>query len=212
MFRKEITVIIADDHHLLLSGLEMELKNYGYTVLAKATDGAMAFQKIVTHKPKVALLDISMPNMTGLEVVAACQNINLSTKFILLSFHKEAGFVAQAKKQGVHGYLSKEDPFKEVDYCIQEVINGKTYFSELITKNSQGQESQLLSLLQLLTPSEVAILKLISQGKTSTEIAEQKFVSKRTIDKHRANIIHKLELSDSVGDWAQKNKVFIDGL
>ncbi|MBZ0327626.1 MAG: response regulator transcription factor [Altibacter sp.] len=212
MAKRNISVIIADDHPLILKGLFEELTAAGYNVVETATQGMEALELILTHKPNVALLDIDMPLLTGFDVIKTAKEKGSKTKFIVLSFHKESEYVAQAKALQIQGYLLKEDSFSEIEKCIQAVIDDKTYFSSSFDSFSLQNASDELRKLQLLTPSEATILKLIAQQTTTSEIAEMLSVSSRTVEKHRSNIIAKLGLdqaSNSLISWSLANKNII---
>lgn len=210
--KRNISVIIADDHPLILRGLFEELTAAGYNVVETATQGMEALELILTNKPNVALLDIDMPLLTGFDVIKTAKEKGSKTKFIVLSFHKESEYVAQAKALQIQGYLLKEDSFSEIEKCIQAVIDDKTYFSSSFDSFSLQNASDELRKLQLLTPSEATILKLIAQQTTTSEIAEMLSVSSRTVEKHRSNIIGKLGLdqaSNSLISWSLANKNLI---
>ncbi len=209
---KNITIVIADDHPMLLKGLEEELTENGYNVLGKAINGTEALNLIYTLRPQVALLDIEMPNLTGLEVIKTCKlKENCSTKFILLSYHKETEFINQAKQLNISGFLLKEDSFTEIEKCINSVLNDKQYYSASFG-NILENSSQELQKLKLLTPSELTILKLIAKQNSTAKIAEKLFISNRTVEKHRSNIINKLDLKiqgKNLNQFALLNKDLI---
>ncbi|PKA82732.1 LuxR family two component transcriptional regulator [Ulvibacter sp. MAR_2010_11] len=207
--KQSISLIIADDHPLLLKGLFEEFKANNYTILGTAVNGMEALEQILTHKPRVALLDIDMPLLTGFEVIKTAKEKGSKTKFIVLSFHKESEYVAQAKALSINGYLLKEDSFSEIEDCIIAVLNGDEYFSKSFDAFSLQNASEELRKLKQLTPSEITILKLIARQITTGEIAETLNVSARTVEKHRSNIIAKLHIdnsSNSLISWALTNK------
>ncbi|PVW14233.1 response regulator transcription factor [Marixanthomonas spongiae] len=216
MENKDFTIVIADDHPMLLSGLNEELSRNGYNVVGQANNGNKALSLILELKPDIALLDIDMPLMTGLEVIkAAKENNSINTKFIILSFHKEPEYIVQAKALQIDGYLLKEDSFKEIDDCMEAVLNGREYFSESFDRGSLNIASEEMKKLKTLTPSEVTILKLIASQKNTSEIAETLFVSRRTVEKHRSNIIDKLLIekgTNALTNWALVNRVTIGKL
>jgi DNA-binding NarL/FixJ family response regulator len=209
---KNITIVIADDHPMLLKGLAEELTENGYNVIGKAINGTEALNLIYSLKPKVALLDIEMPNLTGLEVIKTCKSSNdCITKFILLSYHKETEFINQAKSLQISGFLLKEDPFSEIEKCIKSVLKEKQYYSSSFG-NLLESSSQELQKLKLLTASELTILKLIAKQSNTAQIAENLFISVRTVEKHRSNIINKLDLKTqgkNLNQFALLNKDLI---
>ncbi|UAB81761.1 response regulator transcription factor [Marixanthomonas sp. SCSIO 43207] len=212
MIDKDFTIVIADDHPMLLSGLNEELTRNGYNVIGQANNGAKALDLILKLQPDIALLDIDMPLMTGLEVIKTAKEKNSETKFVILSFHREPEYVVQAKALQIDGYLLKEDSFVEIDSCMETVLSGREYFSNSFDTASLDSASEEMTKLKTLTPSEVTILKLIASQKNTVEIAEELFVSTRTVEKHRSNIIDKLLLekgTNTLTNWALLNRVLI---
>jgi len=198
------TIVIADDHPMILKGLYEELTSNGYTVVGQGTNGLEALELILKLQPTLAILDIEMPFLTGFEVVKTANSKKVDTKFIIQSFHKDSEYVMQAKSLQVKGYLLKEDAFDEIERCIKAVLNNKIYYSTSFEDNFLQNTNQELQLLKLLTPSETSILKQISQQITTNVIAESLNVSVRTIEKHRSNIIKKLNLkseANSLTAW-----------
>ena len=194
---------------MLLKGLQDELESHGYKVVGQALNGMQALELILTLTPSVALLDIDMPLLTGFEVIKTAKEKRSLTKFIVLSFHKEAEYVSQAKALQINGYLLKEDSFEEVERCIEAAVNDEEYFSRSFDAFSLRNANEELRKLSLLTPSETTILKLIAQQYTSNEIADTLCVSSRTVEKHRSNIIVKLGLeggTNAVTNWALVHK------
>ena len=154
-----------------------------------------------------------MPGMTGLEVAKACYKNNLPTKVILITFDNEEHLFDQAKEYNVYGYILKEFAIEEIEQCINSAIKGEPYFSQEIASylNSKINYSSK-NLNKLLTPTELKILKLVSNEMSSLEISETLNSSIRTVEKHRSNIVKKLDLKASqnaLAIWAQLNKEFI---
>tara|TARA_R100000306_G_scaffold5939_2_gene8228 strand:+ start:2333 stop:2980 length:648 start_codon:yes stop_codon:yes gene_type:complete len=215
MINKDFSIVIADDHPMLLSGLNEELTRNGYNVVGQANNGNKALSLILQLEPDIALLDIDMPMMTGLEVIKAAKEKNTETKFIILSFHREPEYVVQAKALQIDGYLLKEDSFQEIDDCMESVLNNKEYFSKSFDIDSLNNASEEMTKLKTLTPSEITILKLIASQKNTVEIADELCVSTRTIEKHRSNIIDKLLIekgTNALTNWALVNRVVISKL
>ena len=127
-----ITIVIADDHPLMLRGLTDFLSSKGFNIVGSAQDGNTAYNHIVKLKPEIAILDIRMPHKTGLEIAEACKKNNLNTKIILITFDKEEELYEKAKEFNVYGYILKEFAIEEIEICIDHVINNKRYFSEEI--------------------------------------------------------------------------------
>lgn len=211
MSAKQKEVIIADDHPILLKGLEDFLKGLGLNVIATESNGLDTLVKIKKFRPPLAILDLEMPGLTGLEVAKASKEQGINTKFILLTLHKELYFYHQAKDLNLSGYILKDFALNDLSKAIDIVLQGGTFFSEKIFEEMEnatpnGEETQL-------TPSEKKILRLIAIGLSSKDIANKLFISERTVDKHRSNMISKLNLEkkhNALLIWAQKNRSFID--
>jgi len=208
----KISIFVADDHPLLLKGLVDQLKEYNYNVIETADNGAIALDKIMELQPTIAILDEEMPKLTGLEIIKKCKEKQIDTKFIILTSHKERSFVYKAKELNISGYIIKDEPFIELHHCIQSVSKGIPYFSTVFKNVLADEVMPQLKKLKLLSPSERIIVKLVGQGKSSKEIGEFLSLSYRTIEKHRSNIIDKLDLDkekDVLSTWAKAHLEFI---
>lgn len=202
------SLIIADDHPLLLKGLNDFLTEKGYNVVGSGSDGREAYNLLVQKRPEIAILDIQMPFMSGLEIAQHCKTNGIDTKIVLITLHKEPELYQKAKELNIFGYILKEFALEEIEICIESVKNGEPFFSakirDTIEVNMVKDDK-----LNLLTPSEKKILNLIAQDKTNKEIASQLFISHRTVEKHRSNIIQKLNLepkTNSLLIWAKENQ------
>ena len=203
------SIVIADDHPLMLRGLTDFLTAKGFNIVGSAQDGNAAYNLIVKLKPEIAILDIRMPHKTGLEIAEACKKNNLSTKVILITFDKEEELYDKAMEFNVYGYILKEFAVEEIETCIEHVINNKAYFSNEIASYLNPNSNNKPAKLELLTKAELKIVKLISENKTSLDVAEELSISVRTVDKHRSNIVYKLGLDNkptSLSIWANLNK------
>lgn len=204
-----ITILVADDHPMLLKGLVDELQDYGFNVLEGVSNGAKALEVIYSKKPTIALLDINMPILTGFEVIEKCKARGLDTRFIILTSYKEKEVILKAQKMGVSGYLLKDEPFVEIKNCIQAAMKGVFYASKVFNEIFEMEIYPELEKIKYLSPSERTIIRLIAQEKSSKEIGELLSVSIRTIQKHRSNIIAKLDLPSSTNAlslWVYENK------
>lgn len=201
------SIIIADDHPLLLKGLSDFLIEKGYNLIGQGNDGRQAYNLIIQKKPDIAILDIQMPYMSGLEIAQKCKEFNIETKIVLITLHKEKELYQKAKELNIFGYILKEFALEEIENCIKTVTGGVPFFSNRI-KELIGVVFLENTELSSLTPSERKILKLIAQDKTNKEIASQLFISYRTVEKHRSNIITKLNIepkTNSLLIWAKEN-------
>ena len=215
MDKSKITIVIADDHPIMLKGIAQELKQANYNVIGMAENGAKALEFITSLKPMIALLDIEMPLLNGYEVVKRSKECCPNTRFIVMTYHKEKGFVVQAKKLGIHGYLLKEDGIKTIQTCIKSVLNDEAYYSDSFSSDFEGIVENELKKLNLLTPSERSIIRLVALGKSSAQIADLLLISVRTVQKHRTNIIAKLGIGqsiDALSQWIKEHHELISSL
>ncbi|OBX23713.1 MULTISPECIES: response regulator transcription factor [Bizionia] len=208
------SIIIADDHPLMLRGLHDFLKSKGYNILGSGKDGQEAYNLIIKHKPNIAILDIRMPFLTGLEVAEECLKNGIKTKIILITFDKGEELYDKAQELNIFGYILKEFAIEEIEHCIESVTNNKPYFSAEIAQylNSQTNTQRPHSLNEL-TKTEIKVLSLIAQNKTAKEIGNALSVSGRTIEKHKSNIIKKLNLEskhNSLSLFAKENEQFLE--
>ncbi len=204
---KQLSIITADDHPLLLRGLNNFLTEKGYRIVGSANNGQQALDLIVSKSPEIAILDIEMPELSGLEVAKMCKQKKLNTKIVLITLHKEPELLERARELNIFGYVLKELALEEIEICLQQIAKDTPYFSQAIAPYLIQADSTK-SLLDKLTPSEVKILKLIAKDLTNRQIGDSLFISHRTVEKHRSNIINKLELehkTNSLLVWAKEN-------
>lgn len=202
-------IIVADDHPITLLGTETFVKNLNHYVVDKYNNGISALNGIMQHEPDIAILDVSMPGMSGLEVLSIIKFRNLPTKVILLTMHKEISVYYAAKESKFDGYVLKENAQQELEDCIHTVMKGKTYVSsilkEILVIDTLPNKNELL---EKLTKTELKILELVSQFKTNKEIASFFFISERTVETHKRNIAEKLQIQkgkNTLLQWATKN-------
>lgn len=203
-------IIIADDHPLVLKGLQEFLFENNYNVLASAKNGKEALALIKAHSPDIAILDIKMPFYTGLQIAEKCKDEGLKTKVVLITFEKDEAIYNQAKKLGVYGYVLKEFALDEIENCIASVVKDKRYFSPELLEFLEIKVAP--QHLERLTKHEKKIVQLISKNKTGVQIATLLSISPRTVEKHKSNIIKKLELKskqNSLLIWAKENSDFL---
>jgi DNA-binding NarL/FixJ family response regulator len=200
------TLLIADDHPLILKGNKTYLKSVGFSHIDTAKDGNEAFNKIAQGQYDIAILDMQMPILTGLEVAKLVVQKKLKTRVIILSLHKLEELV-QALGTYIYGYVLKEDALEEIVKCIENVADDKTYISQKLAQNIIFETESVVA--KKLTAAEFKILQYIAQKKSTQEIAETLFLSPRTIEKHRENIIKKLEIphgNNNLQLWAIEHK------
>jgi len=201
-------ILIADDHPFTLQGTKFFVESFGHTVMDTCSNGTSALNLITLHQPDVAILDINMPGLDGLDISRKIQENKLRTKVILLTMHKESTLYKKATEYGIYGYILKEHAQTELEKCLNEIEKGRRYVSTSLEDDLVLHTPNSNSKLESLTLSERKIIELIAQNKTSRQIAEMLFLSERTIEGHRANIIEKLELTkekNTLLKWALRN-------
>jgi DNA-binding NarL/FixJ family response regulator len=194
-----IRVVIADDHPIVRQGLRQVIeKDAGLQVVAEAGDGQAALEQIKATQPRVAILDIDMPNLSGFEVARAVARLSLPVEIIFLTVHCEEEFFNEALELGAKGYVLKDSSVTDIVACVRAVAASQNYVSPALTsylfRQRQQETSRQRSGVDALTPTERQILKLIAEYKTSKEIAAALFISPHTVQTHRKNICVKLEL------------------
>ncbi|MDW5288965.1 response regulator transcription factor [Formosa sp. PL04] len=195
----KIKIIIADDHELFRNGLkELLNKHEDIEVLASVGDGLLFMEAIEKLKDtSIVLLDLTMPNMDGFEVLKALKNINPSIKPIIISMHDDGNYIAKSAKAGAYGYLLKNTDEDELIKVIRIVSQGKKYFSPTISEKMINFMSEHKVSENIISNKEKEVLGLISEGLTTKEIAAKLFVSTRTIETHRANTLKKLDVKNT---------------
>lgn len=210
-----IRVFNADDHPMLRKGVSnMLVEADGIEWIGSAEHGKEAVEKLRILKPDVALLDIEMPHMTGLEVAKTLIAEKSQTRFVLLTLFKDESLFHRALDLGVMGYLLKESRESEILDCIRSVYQGRPYVNPSLTQFLIRPKTSKQSLLEALSEHEVNILKLIAMQKTSAEIADMLFISPKTVSNHRRNISKKLELTgeqNGLLKWAMEHKELLQG-
>lgn len=193
-------IVLADDHHLVRRGIRALLEALpDVHVVGEAGDGQTALELIERHRPHVALLDISMPGLNGLEVAARAAKSSPDTKVIVLSMHKGETFVAKALRAGVSGYLLKDAADQELTIALAAVSRGDVYLSPTISRQVVEQFTRAAAEpdpLAGLTPRQREILQLVAEGKSSKEIATLLDLSTKTVEAHRAQLMERLGLHD----------------
>ena len=196
----EIRVLIADDHVLVRCGFRSLLLGIeGVEIVAEASDGREAWELIRSLRPNLALVDISMPGLNGLDLTARVVTEQPATRVIVLSMHTAEEYVLRAVKAGAAGYLMKDAKPVELEWAIHAVSRGETYFSppaatHLANYFRRGGGTQ--SRLETLTPRQREILQLIGEGHSTKEIAKVLKVSVKTAEAHRTQLMERLDLHD----------------
>ncbi|MCX6163309.1 MAG: response regulator transcription factor [Ignavibacteriae bacterium] len=201
MEKQSVKIIIADDHPLFRSGLVKTIQeNSDYISAGESATGTEALEQIRTLKPEIAILDINMPGMNGLEVTKIVNKEKLPTKIIILTMYKDEDYFNEAINLDVSAYILKDCATNEILKCLEEVLSGEYYFSPGVLNYLVKRKSKKTLLqkeysgLKGLTVAEKQVLEKVAENKTSKEIAEELFISARTVQNHRNNICTKLNL------------------
>jgi DNA-binding NarL/FixJ family response regulator len=196
-----IRIILADDHAVMRRGLRLVLEQQeDFEVIGEAADGREAVRLAESLKPDVAVLDITMPNLNGIEAAFQISAKEPGVAIVVLSMHADEGYVLRALKAGARGYLLKESPESDFLRAIRSVIDGKAFFSPVVSRMlvedyvRQLQEKDIEDSYDLLSLREREILQLVAEGKTNKEVANMLHLSPYTVETHRSNILGKLNL------------------
>lgn len=196
---ESVTVVIADDHALFRSGLRQALElDGGVQVVGEAGNGTDAAALIAASRPAVAVLDIRMPGLDGLEVARRAVVDAPDTRLVVLTMHDDEDLVREALDIGVSGYVLKDDATVEVTACVRAVASGGTYVSPRLTRTllaERASRQRETSALDTLTRTEREVLRLLAEGLSNRDLAARMFISVRTAESHRYNICQKLGLN-----------------
>jgi DNA-binding NarL/FixJ family response regulator len=208
--KEKLRIIVADDHPLLLEGLIFMLsKKENFTIVGQASNGLETLQMIRELTPDIAILDIQMPKLDGLEVSKQVFKEKLPTKIVFLTMYKDEELINKVITLRVKGYVLKENAVNDIVNCIESVAEDRFFISPqvsdvLLKQKDKKKRTEEISL----TPSEKRILDLIALDKNSKEIAEELFISLKTVENHRSNICKKLGVTGNSAllKYALKNK------
>ncbi|HPS94091.1 MAG TPA: response regulator transcription factor [Deltaproteobacteria bacterium] len=193
-------IVIAEDHTILRDGLKALIsQDPDLEIVGEACDGLDAIRVICEFKPDLALMDLSMPKISGIDAIREVKRCCPETKILVLTVHKTEEYVIASLKAGANGYLLKESTHHELLHAINHVLQGKPYLSPgisdtIISGYLAGRRDEVHTLLDTLTNREKEVLKLVAEGYKNKEIGEYLFISVKTVEKHRDNIMKKLNL------------------
>jgi DNA-binding NarL/FixJ family response regulator len=201
-----LRVVIADDHTVVRQGIRIVLEEVpGLEVVGEAGDGAGALRLIAKFKPDVAVLDVTMPEKTGLEVAKELRESDSDIGILILSMHDDPEYVLQAVRAGADGYVLKDVAPSELRDAIQAVASGKEFFAERVTHQlsvglrEELEREQRRTRIGSLTGREVEVLVRIADGNTNREIGEELGISPRTVETHRERVMAKLRVRTVAG-------------
>ena len=194
MHEKPIRIIIADDHPLVRSGLKSVLHTMpGLEVVAEAENGQQLLQLVAQHRPAVALIDLSMPQLNGLEALQQLSKQYPELRLIVLTMHEEPEYILKSLSSGAQAYLLKNVEPQELQKAIMTVVNGGKYYNPTITGIVMENLTKAESDEEALTPREIEVLRLVCRGMSNHQIASELFISIRTVEKHRVNVLRKMQ-------------------
>lgn len=193
------TAILADDHEIVRRGLRGILENEGSCkVLAEASDGLTAAQLVEKHKPQILVLDLNMPRLHGIEVLRQARTSSPNTRVIVLSMHSDEPYVIESLRTGAMAYILKGSESQEIMQALKEVQNGRRFLSATLSEWAinalVAKPADDADPLQSLTQRERMVVQLAAEGQNNTQIAEKLFISPRTAETHRTNLLRKLGL------------------
>lgn len=194
----QIKIIIADDHDLFRSGLVELLKKHDrLDVIASVSDGKALIQLLKNTMADIILLDLVMPKLDGFEALSIISKSHPDIKTIVISMHDDGNYIAKCAKNGAHGYLLKNADEEELVEAIDIVNSGRKYYSAEITERMINNMAIQGDDFKGLSKKESEILQLLTKGLTTKEIALQLFISTRTVETHRANLLKKLDVKNT---------------
>lgn len=197
----KIHILLADDHAVMRTGLRLVLERQpDFEVVGEASDGREAVALTQQHRPEVVVMDVTMPNLNGIEAARQISTATPQSGIVMLSMHSDEGYVLRALKAGARGYLLKESAESDLIAAIRAVHSGKAFFSPAVSRMlvedyvRQLQDREIEDSYELLTTREREILQLVAEGKSNKEIAGILNLSLYTIETHRGNLMEKLNL------------------
>ena len=202
----KISILLVEDHHVVRKGISYLLSlEEDIDIVGEAEDGNEGIKMAKDLCPDVVILDITMPNLNGIDTIRRIRKSVPNTKVIILTMHTREQYIRQALREGASGYLLKESTHEELVNAIKTVHKGdvalspsisKFVFNEYVKQNDPKHEADSL---ELLTDRERQVLRLVAEGKTNKDIAKCLNISKSTVNIHRTNVMQKLDIHDTVG-------------
>ncbi|MBN1165326.1 MAG: response regulator transcription factor [Candidatus Krumholzibacteriota bacterium] len=202
---KAIRVLLVEDHTIVRQGLKSLLEGKQMEIVGEAENGHAAVTLVRELSPDVVVMDIGLPRLGGIEAVRRIRKERPQTKIIMLTIHREESYLFKSLEAGADGYLAKDTAMEDLVAAINSVLNGKIYLSQnfpadTLEKFKKFQRSgKPVDEFSLLTNREKEILQLIAEGYTSRKIGDTLFISIKTVENHRANIMNKLDIHETAG-------------
>ena len=199
----KVRILLADDHALVRAGMKSLLESTeGFEVVAEASNGREAVRLARTIGPDIALLDIAMPELNGLDAARRLAAESPGVKVLILSMHADAGYVREAMQAGTAGYVLKDASVDELELAIRAALRGERYLDPRVSKHViegyvRGLQAEEPG--PALTPRQREILQLIAEGRSTRDIAERLHLSVKTVETHRAQLMDRLDIRDVAG-------------
>ncbi len=195
-----VGILLADDHEIVRDGFRALLERHGFRVVGEASDGHEAVRLAQKLKPQLAVLDLSMPLLNGIEASRQITSISPETKTILLTMYKEDQYILEALRAGVSGYILKSKGTKELVDAIREVLRGVTYLSPEVSRSViEAYRGGVQPDAVPISPREREVLQLVAEGKSTKEIAVVLGISVKTASAHRTRLMGKLDIHETAG-------------
>lgn len=194
---KSTKILLVDDHAVVRAGFRYLLENNENFLVSEASTAEEAFILYDELSPDVVVLDISMPGMGGIEGLRRLLNKHAEAQILLLSMHDDPAYVARAMKMGARGYISKNSAAESLVTAIGDVMNGKNYFSPEINRQMTDQDKDYASKTLGLSPREFEVFRLLAEGRSTADIANNLNLSPKTVSNHRSHLMNRLNLAST---------------
>lgn len=194
---EKITLIIADDHHVVREGtIKMLEQDSTFEILAEASNGSEAVSLTLLKQPDILLLDVSMPDLNGMEVIRKLKKANLNQKIVMFSAHADLQYVNAAMKEGVDGYLTKNTGSADLCSFLKRAAQGERVYSNDVSSRLVNEMWSAKQTKSNLTAREYEIMTLVAKGYSNQDVANDLCIAVRTVETHVANILKKLKLTN----------------
>ena len=198
-------ILIADDHRVVIEGIKSALQEHPeFKVVGEAVDGLEAVEFAKSLKPNIVIMDISMPNLSGIEATRQIKGLKPGIQVLIYTMHSDKEFVIDLFKAGISAYVLKDDPLSDLILALKAVEGGGTYFSTMaptiLARHMEEMEEKSTSKnsFDTLSQREVEVFQLLAEGKRIKEIAKQLFISPKTVESHKYNIMEKLQAASVI--------------
>ena len=198
-------ILIVDDHRVVIEGIKSALQEHPeFKVVGEAVDGLEAVEFTKSLEPNIVIMDISMPNLSGIEATRQIKGLNPEIQIVIYTMHSDKEFVIDLFKAGISAYVLKDDPLSDLILALKAVEGGGTYFSTMaptiLARHMEEMEEKTTSKnsFDTLSQREIEVFQLLAEGKRIKEIAKQLFISPKTVESHKYNIMEKLQAASVI--------------